>query len=202
MKNLIKSLSAIQSELKAPKSQYNSFGKYKYRNCEDILEAVKPLLKREGMIMIISDQVIEDNGRFYIQAEVVLYDKEGESISVTAWAREEENKKGMDGSQVTGASSSYARKYALNGMFLIDDTKDADSTQGSAPEQSKPAKGGRITAKPQGNTGAGKEENIMDKAIQYIKSAPNKTTAFNQIIKKYGDQLTEKQKEGLAKFKG
>lgn len=202
MKNLIKSLSAIQSELKAPKGQYNSFGKYKYRNCEDILEAVKPLLRREGMIMTISDQVVEDNGRFYIQAEVVLYDKEGESISVTAWAREEENKKGMDGSQVTGASSSYARKYALNGMFLIDDTKDADSTQGSEPEQSKPAKGGRITAKPQGNTGAGKEENIMDKAVQYIKSAPNKTTAFNQIIKKYGDQLTEKQKEGLAKFKG
>lgn len=202
MKNLIKSLSAIQSELKAPKSQYNSFGKYKYRNCEDILEAVKPLLRREGMIMTISDHVVEDNGRFYIQAEVVLYDKEGESISVTAWAREEETKKGMDGSQVTGASSSYARKYALNGMFLIDDTKDADSTQGSEPEQSKPAKDGRVVSKTQSDVGAGKEDNIMDKAVQYIKSAPNKTTAFNQIIKKYGDQLTEKQKEGLAKFKG
>ena len=207
MKNLIKSLSAIQSELKAPKSQYNSFGKYKYRNCEDILEAVKPLLKREGMIMTISDQVVEDNGRFYIQAEVILYDKDGESLSVTAWAREEENKKGMDGSQVTGASSSYARKYALNGMFLIDDTKDADSTQGSDQEESKPARGGRTTSKTtstqqQSNTAASKDENIMDKAVQYIKSAPNKTTAFNQIIKKYGDQLTEKQKEGLAKFKG
>lgn len=206
MKNLIKSLSAIQSELKAPKSQYNSFGKYKYRNCEDILEAVKPLLKREGMIMTISDQVVEDNGRFYIQAEVVLYDKDGESLSVTAWAREEENKKGMDGSQVTGASSSYARKYALNGMFLIDDTKDADSTQGSDQEESKPARGGRTTSKPAASKSTSgtqaKEENIMDKAVQYVKSAPNKTNAYNQIIKKYGDQLTEKQKEGLKKFVG
>lgn len=201
MKNLIKSLSAIQSELKAPKSQYNSFGKYKYRNCEDILEAVKPLLKREGMIMTISDQVIDIEGRFYVQAEVILYDKDGESLSVTAWAREEENKKGMDGSQVTGASSSYARKYALNGMFLIDDTKDADSTQGSEPEQSKPARGGRTTSKSTSGTQA-KEENIMDKAVQYVKSAPNKTNAYNQIIKKYGDQLTDKQKEGLKKFVG
>lgn len=202
MKNLIKSLSAIQSELKAPKSQYNSFGKYKYRNCEDILEAVKPLLRREGMIMTISDEVIEENGRFYIQAEVVLYDKEGERISVTAWAREEENKKGMDGSQVTGASSSYARKYALNGMFLIDDTKDADSTQGdpktSASKPSpKPAVGKTMPTKT-----VNKDGNIMDKAVNFIKSSTNKTSAFNQVIKKYGDELTEKQKEGLAKFKG
>ena len=93
MKNLIKSLSAIQSELKAPKSQYNSFGKYKYRNCEDIMEAVKPLLSKHGMSMVITDQVIEKEGRFYVEAEVILFDKDGESLSVTAWAREEENKK-------------------------------------------------------------------------------------------------------------
>lgn len=206
MKNLIKSLSAIQSELKAPKSQYNSFGKYKYRNCEDIMEAVKPLLSKHGMSMVITDQVIEKEGRFYVEAEVILFDKDGESLSVTAWAREEENKKGMDGSQVTGASSSYARKYALNGLFLIDDTKDADSTQGSDQDESKPARGGRIISKPDASRPTGgtqaKEENIMDKAVQYVKSAPNKTAAYNQIIKKYGDQLTDKQKEGLKKFVG
>lgn len=202
MKNLIKSLCAIQSELKAPKSQFNSFGKYKYRNCEDILEAVKPLLKREGMIMTISDQVIEDNGRFYIQAEVVLYDKEGESISVTAWAREEENKKGMDGSQVTGASSSYARKYALNGMFLIDDTKDADSTQGDPKTASSKPSPKAAVSKTMPTKKVNKDGNIMDKAVAFIKSSTNKTSAFNQVIKKYGDELTEKQKEGLAKFKG
>ena len=158
------------------------------------------------MIMTISDQVIDIEGRFYVQADVTLYDKDGESLSVTAWAREEENKKGMDGSQVTGASSSYARKYALNGMFLIDDTKDADSTQGSDQEESKPARGGRIISKPAASQAASgaqaKEENIMDKAVQYVKSAPNKTAAYNQIIKKYGDQLTDKQKEGLKKFVG
>jgi hypothetical protein len=202
MKNLIKSLSAIQSELKAPKSQYNSFGKYKYRNCEDIMEAVKPLLSKHGMSMVITDQIIEKEGRFYVEAEVILFDKDGESLSVTAWAREEENKKGMDGSQVTGASSSYARKYALNGMFLIDDTKDADTTQGSDNATSQKAASKPIRKNKTTPITQAKDENIMDKAVQYVKSSTNKTTAYNQIIKKYGDQLTDKQKEGLKKFVG
>lgn len=121
----------IQKDLKAPKSQYNSFGKYNYRNCEDILEAVKPLCAREGACLTLSDEIVQIGERYYIQATATLYDSETGDIinTVTAYAREEAEKKGMDGSQVTGAASSYARKYALNGLFNIDDTKDADSDE-------------------------------------------------------------------------
>ena len=127
--NVYEKLIAIQSELKAPKSQYNNFGKYAYRNCEDILEALKPLLKEYKSTIYIADEIVTVLERFYVKATVTFIDVEtGESITNTAYAREEESKKGMDGSQVTGASSSYARKYALNGMFAIDDTKDSDFT--------------------------------------------------------------------------
>lgn len=119
----------IQTQLKAPKSQYNSYGKYYYRNCEDILEAVKPLLKKENCTLFLTDEVETIENRFYIKVTVHFVDiDDGTTINVTAFAREEESKKGMDGSQVTGASSSYARKYALNGLFCIDDTKDSDTT--------------------------------------------------------------------------
>ena len=125
----MKRLIEIQKKLKAPKNQYNSFGKYKYRSCEDILEGVKPLLAELGLALVIHDNVQFVEGRFYVVAYASLYDEEGKFIvSSTAYAREEETKKGMDGSQVTGAASSYARKYALNGLFAIDDTKDADAT--------------------------------------------------------------------------
>jgi hypothetical protein len=120
-------LTLIQSELKAPKNQYNSFGKYKYRNCEDILEAVKPLLLKHKCVLIISDTIENIGNRFYVKATATFVFDGDKKIQVSAYAREEESKKGMDGSQVTGAASSYARKYALNGLFLIDDTKDADS---------------------------------------------------------------------------
>ena len=127
--NVYEKLIAIQSELKAPKSQYNSFGKYAYRNCEDILEALKPLLKEHKSTIYISDEIVTVLERCYVKATVTFIDAEtGEKIINTAYAREEEDKKGMDGSQVTGSSSSYARKYALNGMFAIDDTKDSDFT--------------------------------------------------------------------------
>ena len=127
--NVYEKLIAIQSELKAPKSQYNNFGKYSYRNCEDILEALKPILKEHKSTIYIADEIVTVLERFYVKATVTFIDAEtGESITNTAYAREEESKKGMDGSQVTGASSSYARKYALNGMFAIDDTKDSDFT--------------------------------------------------------------------------
>lgn len=120
----------IQSELKAPKGQYNSFGKYKYRSCEDILEAVKPLLKENKLIMNITDELVYIGERYYIKATAVITDIEnGEQFINTAYAREEDTKKGMDGSQITGTASSYARKYALNGLFLIDDTKDADTDE-------------------------------------------------------------------------
>ena len=127
--NVYEKLIAIQSELKAPKSQYNNFGKYAYRNCEDILESLKPLLKEHKSTIYISDEIVTVLDRFYVKATVTFIDAEtGEKIINTAYAREEEDKKGMDGSQVTGSSSSYARKYALNGMFAIDDTKDSDFT--------------------------------------------------------------------------
>lgn len=119
-------LQDIQSKLKAPKSQYNKFGNYNYRNCEDILEAVKPLLAPHKAAVILYDTIEAIGTRFYVKATATL--KAGdEEISVTAYAREEETKKGMDGSQITGSASSYARKYALNGLFAIDDTKDADT---------------------------------------------------------------------------
>ena len=124
----MKELFTIQTELKAPKGQYNSFGKYKYRSCEDILEAVKPLLAKTKCTLTLSDEVKAEGGRFYIQATATLTNGANESVSACGWAREEEAKKGMDASQVTGAASSYARKYALNGLFAIDDTKDSDAT--------------------------------------------------------------------------
>ena len=128
--NLKEKLLKIQTELKAPKGQFNSFGGYKYRSCEDILEAVKPLLKDNKVILTITDTVDNIGERFYIKAAAVLTDTESdESIINTAYARESDDKKGMDGSQITGTASSYARKYALNGLFLIDDTKDADTDE-------------------------------------------------------------------------
>jgi hypothetical protein len=118
-------LADIQSKLVAPKNQWNAFGKYKYRSCEDILEAVKPLLK--DSTIVLNDEIVMLGDRYYVKATATL--KMGsEEISVSAYAREEESKKGMDGSQVTGAASSYARKYALNGLLAIDDSKDSDKT--------------------------------------------------------------------------
>lgn len=122
-------LLAIQSELKVPKGQYNSFGGYKYRSCEDIVEAVKPILAKHGCTLTMTDEIESVGDRFYVRAMVTLADVETEQMhSVIAFAREDKDKKGMDGSQITGAASSYARKYALNGLFAIDDTKDADAT--------------------------------------------------------------------------
>lgn len=121
-------LQKIQAELKAPKNQYNSFGKYNYRNCEDILEALKPLCAKYGATIVLSDEIVMIGDRYYIKATAKLEDtEEADFMYVTAYAREEAEKKGMDGSQVTGAASSYARKYALNGLFAIDDTKDSDA---------------------------------------------------------------------------
>lgn len=116
----------IQARLKAPKGQTNNFGHYKYRSAEDILEAVKPLLKENGCFLTISDDIIMVGSRIYVKATITL-SKNGETIQTTAFARESESKSGMDASQITGAASSYARKYALNGLFCIDDTKDADA---------------------------------------------------------------------------
>jgi hypothetical protein len=123
----MKELTEIQSQLKAPKNQFNSFGKYKYRSCEDILEALKPLLFAQKCHLTITDDIINIGERYYIKATASLSNGT-EKIEVSAIAREAADKKGMDDSQITGTASSYARKYALNGLFLIDDTKDADAT--------------------------------------------------------------------------
>ena len=124
----MKELIAIQSELKAPKSQFNKFGGYKYRKAEDILEAVKPLLNKQKCTLTITDDIVMVGNRIYVKATATIKNEKGESETTTGWAREEETKKGMDGSQITGASSSYARKYALNGLFAIDDNADSDTT--------------------------------------------------------------------------
>ena len=128
----MKELIRIQNALKAPKGQYNSFGKYSYRSCEDILEAVKPLLSSYDCILTLSDEITLVGERYYVKATAILLNGAGDKVEVTAYAREEEDKKGMDGSQITGAASSYARKYALNGLFCIDDTKDSDTTKTEA----------------------------------------------------------------------
>ena len=118
----------IQSKLKAPKSQFNKFGNFPYRNCEDILEAVKPLLKETKTTLTLSDDIVYLGGRYYVKATATLCSEDGKLFEkVWAFARESEEKKGMDSAQITGAASSYARKYALNGLFAIDDTKDADT---------------------------------------------------------------------------
>ena len=126
MKKIISELSRIQQNLKAPKNMYNKFGNYYYRNAEGILEAAKPLLN--GLALVINDEPVVICGRFYIKATATLTDGE-ESISSVAYAREDETKKGMDGCQITGACSSYARKYALNALLMIDDSKDSDDDQ-------------------------------------------------------------------------
>lgn len=153
-KTLNEKLSEIQTKLKAPKSQYNSFGKYNYRNQEDILEAVKPLLN--GLVLTVSDEIVEIGGRIYVKATSKISDGEN-SVEVSAYARESEDKKGMDSAQLTGATSSYARKYSLNGLFLIDDTRDADATndhgkKSDAKETKSPVKAKKEPAKKSGNS--------------------------------------------------
>ena len=140
-KTLQQKLIEIQAELKAPKSQYNKFGGYNYRNCEDILEAVKPLCAKHEIVSLLSDEIVMIGDRFYIKATAKVTDGKDE-IATTAYARESKDKKGMDESQITGSASSYARKYALNGLFCIDDTKDADfmdnSQNSKSQQQPKP----------------------------------------------------------------
>lgn len=153
MSALFEVLSKIQKEMKAPKSQYNAFGKYKYRSCEDILEAVKPFLN--GAVLYISDEMVLIGERYYIKATATLRNGD-EAVSVTAYAREEAEKKGMDSSQITGAASSYARKYALNGLFLIDDTKDSDATN-------EHGKGEAANSKPKGNQVNTLKEKLVSK---------------------------------------
>lgn len=144
----MKELITIQSELKAPKSQFNKFGGYKYRKAEDILEAVKPLLAKQKCTLIISDDIVMIGNRIYVKATATIKNEKGECETTTGWAREEETKKGMDGSQITGASSSYARKYALNGLFAIDDNADSDTTNTGQQQTAQTLQQSQATAQP------------------------------------------------------
>lgn len=168
----MKELIAIQSELKAPKSQFNKFGGYKYRKAEDILEAVKPLLAKQKCTLIITDDVVLVGNRIYVKATATIKNEKGECETTTGWAREEETKKGMDGSQITGASSSYARKYALNGLFAIDDNADSDTTndgQHQAEQQANtPTQAAQQTASPQYHP------NNLNEGLAYLSRCVNK----------------------------
>lgn len=164
----------IQNELSVPKNQFNKFGNYNYRSCEDILEAVKPLLKREGLLMTIQDNIEEIGGRNYVKSTIEL-DDGTKKYMFSAYAREEESKKGMDGSQITGASSSYARKYALNGLFLIDDTKDSDATNKH-------------------------EEEIPKTESPYPASAKQRKLIYLLYKEKNGEEMPEEEKEKIRKL--
>ena len=182
MEQVHQKLAAIQAALKAPKSQFNKFGGYKYRKAEDILEAVKPLLKQYGCTLTCTDELQLIGDRYYIKATATITNSEdGVSVSTTAYAREEEEKKGMDGSQVTGASSSYARKYALNGLLCIDDTADSDTTNvGPAEAPQKPVESPKPTRTKKTST---KEEKVQPAPV----SAPAKKVVTDQNIKKIVD---------------
>lgn len=187
--SIVKTLSEIQADLKAPKGQRNSFGKYNYRSAEDILEAVKPLTSKHGLILTLSDEITLIGDRIYVKATARLTDGEQEVVTV-AFAREEENKKGMDASQVTGAASSYARKYALNGLFCIDDTKDSDATNTHGKAETKPA-----AKKPAAKKAA--SGNLFDKSMEHINASKDKVSAAKAVLNKYGDDFTKEQRTQL-----
>ena len=187
MENTIQQrLAAVQAELKAPKGQYNSFGKYNYRSCEDILEAVKPLLAKNELTLTLQDSLELVGDWHYIKATATVQDASGASLTTTSFAREPEDKKGMDSSQVTGTASSYARKYALNGLFCIDDTKDADTdayhNQTSGAKSARPAQNG---SKPPVCTACGKAINIVE--LNGEKYSPETIAANTQ--KRFGRAL-------------
>lgn len=170
----------IQLELKAPKGQTNKFGGYRYRSCEDIFEAVKPLLKKHELVLTTTDELVYIGERYYIKATAILTDGEN-TITNTAYAREEETKKGMDSSQITGASSSYARKYALNGLFLIDDVRDSDATNDA------------------------EQQKYLDQLVQIKKLMTKKKIAPNEIYDAFGkksDEMTSAELDEVIEWLG
>lgn len=184
--NIYEKLLNVQTELKAPKGQFNAFGKYKYRSCEDILEALKPVLNKYKLTFFINDEIVEVNNRNYVKTTITIIniEKPDEQIQTSALAREEETKKGMDGSQITGASSSYARKYALNGMFMIDDTKDSDSTNTHGKDKTEQEK-----VKDFLNSRNG----MIEKLSEYVKG-----DKLERMLKNYGvNELFEMKDEQL-----
>lgn len=179
----MKELITIQSELKAPKTQVNNFGGYKYRKAEDILEAVKPLLAKQKCTLIITDDIVMIGNRIYVKATATIKNEKGEVEEATGWAREEESKKGMDASQITGASSSYARKYALNGLFAIDDNADSDTTYDEHQQESKQQ---TQTQQPvtQQSSNAQYHPNDLNEGMEYLSRCINKDNLI-QVVRFY-----------------
>lgn len=176
-KPVLAALMAVQAELKAPKNQHNSFGKYDYRSAEDIIEAVKPLLKENGLFLNMSDDIVLIGDRYYVKATVIVVDVvTGESVQTSALAREAAQKKGMDESQVTGTASSYARKYALNGLFAIDDNRDADTDEYAAQtrQSAAGARPSRNTGNYKGTPQGGGSDEIRRKALHGLGEAMKK----------------------------
>lgn len=169
----MKELITIQSELKAPKTQVNNFGGYKYRKAEDILEAVKPLLAKQKCTLIITDDIVMVGNRIYVKATATLKNEKGEVEEATGWAREEESKKSMDASQITGASSSYARKYALNGLFAIDDNADYDTSNNGRQQESKQQTQTQQPV-PQQSSNAQYHTNDVNEGLGYLSRCVNK----------------------------
>lgn len=201
---IYKKLLSVQYELKAPKSQYNSFGKYSYRSCEDILEALKPILLKNKATITISDDVIFVEGRHYIKSTVKFIDVEtDEIIENTALAREEENKKGQDASQVSGSTSSYARKYALNGLFAIDDNKDSDFTNTHGKENTtfgntsqSPTKGNNFSQRSNQQNNKNLTEAQINRLKAISKAAGYSIDKLTSMIKqKYNKKLEELTRE-------
>ena len=184
----------IQRDLKAPKGKYNSFGKYKYRSAEDILEAVKPLLAKNKVSMVMTDDVRVIDGRFYLEATITLVDVEnGDKVSSKALAREQEDKKGMDAAQLTGSVSSYARKYALNGMFAIDDTQDSDSMDNRQEGQNR---GKNVPAQPNGTNVQRTQQNTnIPTCVACNNGVAIPAKVANFSLSKYGKILCMKHQE-------
>lgn len=189
---IVEILSAIQCELKAPKSQKNKFGGYNYRSCEDIMEALKPVLAKHKAAVTVNDEIINIGNRFYVKATATLRVGD-EALSNSALARECESKKGMDDAQLTGATSSYARKYALNGLFCIDDTKDADATNTHEQQNT------QTPARPPAQT----LKERLDACIKFLSAQPDKSLNIadersQTIISRTQDVLNELQTAGRA----
>lgn len=176
-------LSKIQAEIKAPKNLYNKFGGYSYRNAESILEALKPFEKKHGVFVTLTDEVIEMGSRFYVKATATISNG-AEFITTTAYAREADSKKGMDEAQITGSASSYARKYALNGLFLLDDTKDADTEEYQT--ESKPKATKKASEEPKANVAL-----ICERCGKPIESAGKfpPSAIAEQTRAKFGKQM-------------
>lgn len=203
-----KALEHIQRELKAPKNQYNSFGKYKYRSCEDILEGVKKVMP-DGFCVTLSDDIIERGGRIYVEATVSLRGDNDIAISAHGYAREPLDKKGMDESQITGTASSYARKYALNGLFCIDDTKDADSDEHENQKRKDQVKKEPEPKQEKKSEATPEQKKILESAIAYFKNcktADDVTKWFRDNIKDVdtlsAEQVEWIEKQAAAKKKG